>query len=73
MWVYISKRLKPAPIDKNSCKIFIKNIGKIILFTIHHSHFTASRIYISEIEVFNRYKLNKTYLINRQKSLNLQT
>lgn len=50
-----------------------KNDRKIDVFTIHHSRFICLLHYISEIEVFNRYKLIKTYIINRQNLVNLQT
>ncbi|SHE39401.1 hypothetical protein SAMN02787073_0268 [Chryseobacterium vrystaatense] len=50
-----------------------KNAEKINRFTIQHSLLPLLFIYISEIELFNRYKLNKTYIINRQNLVNLQT
>jgi len=50
-----------------------KTVRKIHFFTIHYSLFLTSPIYISEIELFNRIYRNKTYIINRQNLVNLQT
>lgn len=71
-WFNFLSGLKPTLLNKQASKAIKTYIENPLIYR-HHSLFPLLFTYISEIELFNRNYLNKTYIINRQKSLNLQT